>query len=229
MKHASGDRDRLSVLGPLRKELESLGVLLSDEVLTDCLLHWEMLAGARGRNLVSPGDLERGPIRHTGDALACLARWPLEGTLRLLDIGSGGGFPGIPLAIARPELRVTLLESRERKTDWLERAVRGLGLRDRVSVVTGRVEDQPPEWVEGYDIVTARAVAPPDELLSIVLPRLKIGGRVLLWHSDRQRQTIQAMIDTKYNTVLYDIPDSLSHLFKSIDFLTNISCVRRVR
>ena len=230
MKHASDDRHRLGAPDSLRTEMEQLGLILSEEVLAGCLAHWELLTeAARGRNLISSGDLEKGPVRHTGDALACLVRWPLVGTLRLLDVGSGGGFPGIPLAIARPELSVTLLEGRERKADWLERAVRELGLRERVSIVTGRLEDQPPGWAAQYEVVTARAVAPPDELLTLVLPELKKGGQLLLWHSDRQRQTIQAMIDKENKMAVYEIQDSVSHLFESIDFITNITCVRRVR
>jgi 16S rRNA (guanine527-N7)-methyltransferase len=212
----------------LRSELAELGLHLPDQVLADCLAHWDLLLTG-GPNLVSPGDLERGPVRHTGDALACLVRWPLEGALHLLDIGTGGGFPGIPLAIARPGLRVTLLESRERKTDWLVRAAHELGLKDRLSVVTGRLEEQPVDWLERFEVITARAVAPPDELIRLVLPGLRVGGRLLLWHSDRQRHTIQAMLYKSHLPHVYELIDTLSHRFMSIDFLTNISCIQRVR
>ncbi len=96
---------------------------------------------------------------------------------RVVDVGSGAGLPGIVLAIARPDLTVTLVDSLARRTSFLTEVAAELGLADQVSVYRGRAEEMasPPE----ADVVTARAVAPLDRLATWCLPLLKHGGRLL--------------------------------------------------
>jgi 16S rRNA (guanine527-N7)-methyltransferase len=93
------------------------------------------------------------------------------------DIGSGGGLPGIVLAVARPDLNVTLVESLARRTTFLTEVVDGLGL-TRVTVVRGRAEEC-VGTLDPADIVTARAVAPLDRLAEWCLPLTAVGGRML--------------------------------------------------
>jgi 16S rRNA (guanine527-N7)-methyltransferase len=91
---------------------------------------------------------------HVLDALAVLPHLPARDALRMLDVGSGGGVPGVPLAIARPQWHVTLLDSNSKKTTFLTQATIELGLRN-VEVATARVEAFGP--AERYDIVISRA------------------------------------------------------------------------
>jgi 16S rRNA (guanine527-N7)-methyltransferase len=102
----------------------------------------------------------------------------IERDARVLDLGSGAGLPGIPIAIARPDLEVVLLEPMARRVAWLEQAVNDLGL--TVTVVRGRAEDREiqREWC-GADVVTARAVAPLHRLTGWALPLVRPGGRLL--------------------------------------------------
>lgn len=97
--------------------------------------------------------------------------------VRVMDVGSGAGFPGIPLAIARPEWRFTLLDTLRKRTSFLEVVVRELGLTN-VTVVWGRAEDsaKEAEHRESYDIVTARAVAEMRVLAEFCLPFAAEGG-----------------------------------------------------
>lgn len=99
------------------------------------------------------------------------------GGVRVMDVGSGAGFPGIPLAIARPEWRFTLLDTLRKRTSFLEVVVRELGLTN-VTVVWGRAEDsaKEAEHRESYDIVTARAVAEMRVLAEFCLPFAAKGG-----------------------------------------------------
>jgi 16S rRNA (guanine527-N7)-methyltransferase len=93
----------------------------------------------------------------------------------IVDVGSGGGTPGIPLAAALPEARVTLLEAERRKADFL----RGWeGEFPNVDVVWGRAEEQP---VEGFAVAVAKALAPPPVAAEWCLPLVREGGTVLLW------------------------------------------------
>jgi len=102
--------------------------------------------------------------------------------LRLLDLGSGGGAPGLPLAIAAPQLSVTLLDSVRKKCDFLAAAVDELGMVGRVAVVCARSEGITALGAPGreaFDLVTARAVGALAEVVELAAPALATGGRLL--------------------------------------------------
>jgi 16S rRNA (guanine527-N7)-methyltransferase len=98
----------------------------------------------------------------------------------VVDVGSGGGLPGLPLKIARPALRVTLVEADQAKAAFLVRACAALGLRD-VEVLARRAEDvgRDPLYRESFDVAVARAVAPMPVLAELCLPLVRVGGRLL--------------------------------------------------
>ncbi len=125
-----------------------------------------------------PG-LVAGPAgRLVDDSLVLLEH--LGQARRLVDVGSGGGLPGLPLKIARPELEVTLIEADQAKAAFLVQACASLGLND-VDVVARRAEDvgQDPGYRETFDLAVARALAPMRVLVELCLPLVKIGGRLL--------------------------------------------------
>jgi len=128
------------------------------------------------RGLIGPREVERLWDRHLFNSAVLAELVPQN--CRAVDVGSGAGLPGIPLAIARPDLRLTLLEPMARRVAWLQEAVDTLGL--DVEVVRGRAEE--PEVLRrlgGSDIVTARAVAPLERLAKWCLPLLRPGGQML--------------------------------------------------
>jgi 16S rRNA (guanine527-N7)-methyltransferase len=134
----------------------------------------DLLAGPGvERGLIGPRETGRLWDRHVLNSLA-LAGLIGEGS-EVVDVGSGAGLPGLPVAIARPDLSVTLLEPLLRRSAFLEEAVADLDLGDRVRVVRGRAEDHP----EQYDHVLARAVAPLPRLLGWCLPLLRRSGTLL--------------------------------------------------
>lgn len=134
-----------------------------------------LIAGSP-HNLVSRGAREELETRHVPESVALARQLPLsEQPLRLLDVGSGGGLPGLVIAIVRPELRVELLDARLKKVAFLREAVDQLGL--SVEVHHGRAEDLVHTELSGaFDLVTARAVAPLDRLLPWTVPFLRPGG-----------------------------------------------------
>jgi len=102
------------------------------------------------------------------------------------DIGSGAGLPGIPMAIARPNVQFVLIEPMERRSSWLERVADDLGL-DNVRVLRARAEDVG----EVFDVCTARAVSALPKLLRLVVPITKDGGRVLALKGDKAAEEIE--------------------------------------
>ena len=117
--------------------------------------------------------------RHYGESLAGL-RLIDSGEAELADLGTGAGFPGFVLAVARPELRVTLVEARERKCSFLQAASRRAGL--SCNCLNARVGTTPVEGLpKEIDWITARAVAVKDLGLSVLMPKLSPRGALLLW------------------------------------------------
>lgn len=119
-------------------------------------------------------------VKHFLDSLSLV---PLLGEQvggTLIDVGSGAGFPGLPLRIACPGLRLTLLEATAKKAEFCRHVVAETGLRG-VTVIHGRAEDlgRDPGQREAYDLSTARAVASLPALLEYLLPLTRLGGRVL--------------------------------------------------
>ena len=148
----------------------------------------ELLAGAGvERGLIGPREVDRLWDRHLLNC-AAVAELVDDGE-RLADVGSGAGLPGIPLALARPELRVTLVEPLLRRADFLREAVAELGL--SVEVVRGRAEDRGVrEQIGDFDAVTSRAVAALDKLANWSLPLLGEGGRMLAMKGERAEQEV---------------------------------------
>lgn len=123
--------------------------------------------------LMGPREGDRLWQRHIGNSLAMVDL--LSTGLDVVDVGSGAGLPGLPIAIARPDLRVTLLEPLLRRFNFLSQAVEELGLEDRVEVVRGRAEDSK----QRFDAVVCRAVAPLERLLKWTTPLFSQGGQLL--------------------------------------------------
>lgn len=123
--------------------------------------------------LLGPREIPRLWERHLINSLALEQFVETDSTV--VDIGSGAGLPGIPLAIARPDLQVTLLEPLLRRSKFLTTVVDELGLSQRVSVVRARAEDHDVR----YAVVTARAVAPLPRLVDWALPLMSEGGTIL--------------------------------------------------
>ncbi|OMC07615.1 16S rRNA (guanine(527)-N(7))-methyltransferase [Mycobacterium sp. SP-6446] len=150
----------------------------------------ELLASAGvERGLLGPREVDRVWDRHLLNSVAVGEL--LDPGERVVDIGSGAGLPGIPLAIARPDLQVVLLEPLLRRSEFLNEAVAELGL--AVEVVRGRAEEP---WVRerygGRDAAVSRAVAALDKLTKWSMPLLRPGGRMVAIKGERARDELRA-------------------------------------
>jgi 16S rRNA (guanine527-N7)-methyltransferase len=116
-------------------------------------------------------------VKHFLDSLSCIPSMRASPNGRVVDVGSGAGFPGVPIKIAMPSIRLTLVESVGKKAEYCRRLVDHLGLRD-VEVVNARAEEigHDPAFREQFDWAVARAVAKLPILAEYLLPLVKVGG-----------------------------------------------------
>jgi 16S rRNA (guanine527-N7)-methyltransferase len=178
---------------PLWRQLAEAAKLdLSAEQLARLDRYLDLLWQANQRmNLTRIESREAAEVQHVADALTLLPYLPVV-PHRLTDIGSGGGVPGIPLAIARPEATVMLIESTKKKAAFLKSAAAELGLAN-VSVSSWRAEDVgQSNSRETFDIVTARAVGAMAFLAEWSLPLVKKGGKLLAMKGPRIAEELPA-------------------------------------
>lgn len=114
-----------------------------------------------------------------------------KGVFRLIDVGTGAGFPGIPIAIAFPEIHVTLMDSLNKRVKFLEDTVQKLGLKN-VSCIHARAEElaHNPEYREQYDVAVSRAVANLSTLSEYCVPFIKVGGKFVAYKGDKVSEEI---------------------------------------
>lgn len=143
-------------------------------------------------NLTTIKDLEEVYIKHFYDSLLLSKTIDLTQNLKLADIGSGAGFPGLVIKIMFPNLKVTLIEPTLKRCNFLNLVIKELNLTD-IEVINARAEEYIKETKETFDIVTARAVAPLNILLELSVPFLKINGYfIAMKGSNAKEELIEA-------------------------------------
>lgn len=142
-----------------------------------------LLAWTRAINLTAIREPALVATAHVVDSLTAVTWLRARSVPSLLDLGSGGGFPGIPLAATLPATEVALLESVGKKVRFLEAAVAATGLGDRARVIPARAEAlaRADDHREAWSVVTARAVASSADLVELAFPLLAPGGSLLAW------------------------------------------------
>ncbi|PLV56824.1 16S rRNA (guanine(527)-N(7))-methyltransferase RsmG [Thermotoga sp. SG1] len=161
----------------LRSVLQEYGVRFEESQVEKTLRYLNELLNSP-HNLTALRSLDSAVHKNVAEILIPLKNENLRGSL--IDVGSGNGVPGLILAIFFPELKVTLLDSREKAVRFLEHVVRKLNL-ENVVVVKERAENFSGEHREEYDYATARAVARLNTLVEICAPAVRIGGKLLFY------------------------------------------------
>ena len=143
-------------------------------------------------NLTAIREPQEAWTKHIIDSLQGLETNLFEGKKSVIDIGSGAGFPGLPLAIARPDLKVTLLESTRKKCDFLRATIEKFELNAKVLNERAETVAQNKVWRERYALATVRAVGSLSEVCEIALPLVKVGGHAVLWRGQWAKEETQA-------------------------------------
>ena len=157
--------------------LPRLGLELPDETAdTLCAFGAAVVEQNKVMNLTAITEPDQVAKLHLLDSLSILAVKDLKGK-KMVDVGCGAGFPGVPVKIACPEVELTLLDSLGKRMNWLETILPQLGV--NAKCVTARAEEAVAAVRESYDIATSRAVARLNILLELTAPFVKVGGYVL--------------------------------------------------
>lgn len=174
----------VAILEKLRRGAQELGILLKDSHLFLFQTYYEELMEWNRRfNLTAITDYEGVQVRHFLDSLSCLLALPraeLQAGACVVDVGTGAGFPGLPLRIVCLGIRLTLVEATRKKVDFLEHLVRRLGITD-VEIIHARVEElaHRQAYREQYDWAVARALAEMPTLAEYLLPLVRVRGAIL--------------------------------------------------
>ena len=173
----------------LREGLEALS--LPTEGIPALLRYWELLAEKnKVMNLTAITDPAEAARLHFLDSAALLALADLRGKT-VVDVGTGAGFPGLPLKILEPSIQLTLLDAQRKRVDFLREVCEDLGLED-VSCVHGRAEAFAAEHRETFDLAVSRAVAALPVLAELCLPLVKPGGQFLAMKSVDSNEELNA-------------------------------------
>ena len=173
----------------LQAGLPQLGLELTEEKQnTLCAFGHAVIEQNKVMNLTAITEPEKVAKLHLLDSISLLKVLPLAGK-RMIDVGCGAGFPGVPVKIACPEVELTLLDSLGKRMTWLETVLPTLGV--EAVCVTARAEEAVAKCREQYDVATSRAVARLNILLELTAPFVKVGGYVLAMEGAAAREELE--------------------------------------
>jgi 16S rRNA (guanine527-N7)-methyltransferase len=171
-----------------------LGIKLTEKQLAQFEKFYRLLVETnKNLNLTAIVDEKDAAIKHFIDSLTCMHIMPLKKGTRLLDVGAGAGFPGIPLLICCPGLNITMIEAAAKKVNFLKQVIKELRL-ENIEAVHARAEDfgRNKNHREKYDVVVSRAVAALAVLAEYCLPLLRVGGIFVAMKGPKLQEEINA-------------------------------------
>lgn len=186
-------REKNLMVNKFEKQLEELNIQLNEDQKWKFKRYYELLIEwNKIMNLTAITDYDEVNEKHFVDSLAIVKSIELEKVKSMIDIGTGAGFPGIPLKIVFPQLQVVLLDSLNKRVKFLNKVKEELGL-ENIDILHGRAEDyaRENEYREKFDLCVSRAVANLSTLCEYCLPYVKIGGVFISYKSGNIEEELQ--------------------------------------
>lgn len=213
------------------KDLDELHIKLSDSQVRQFLVYYEMLIEKnKVMNLTAITEFDEVMKKHFIDSLSLVKAYDLNNLdcgISLIDIGTGAGFPGIPLKIAYPNLKVTLMDSLNKRIDFLNEVICQLELTG-IDFIHGRAEDyaKPDLLREKYDLCVSRAVANLSVLSEYCLPYVKTGGKFISYKSEK---LVEEMKDAEYAIKVLggEVEEQISFMLPSCEVYRNLFVVKK--
>ncbi len=213
-----------------KKDLEALCITLTEEQIEQFIIYYEMLVEWNEvMNLTAITDYDEVMKKHFVDSVSLIKAFDITKDCSVIDVGTGAGFPGLALKIAYPNLKVTLLDSLNKRIKFLNVVIQKLGLSE-VDTVHGRAEDYAKvgKLREKYDLCVSRAVANLSTLSEYCLPFVKVGGQFISYKSEKiieekeaAGNAIKILGGKISNQVEFTLPDS--------DIYRNLFVIHKVK
>lgn len=211
-------------------DLEKLNISLSDQQIQQFMKYYELLVEWNSfMNLTAITEFDEVCKKHFVDSVSLIKAMDLSKELSVIDIGTGAGFPGIPLKIVFPNLKITLLDSLNKRIKFLDTVIEELALAN-ISTLHGRAEDfaKPGKLRETYDLCVSRAVANLSTLSEYCLPYVKVGGFFISYKSEKideeseaAKKAISILGGKVKDQVAFTLPDS--------DIYRNLYMIEKVK
>ena len=168
----------------LKSQLAEAGIPCDDALVSRCRAYFDAVVTANAHlNLTRITDEAQAAKAHFADAMLLTKYIDLPHGCRVIDVGTGAGFPGVPLKLLRPDIDLTLLDAAGKKTDFIKSALTPLDI--EATVICGRSEELARAMLrESFDVALSRAVASLPMLMELCVPLLKIGGTLAAWKGE---------------------------------------------